>query len=84
MPELYVIEDLWTAHTYRVPLWVMCRGCGHVKEIKAYDLIKQSRDSDRKLFEVARRLKCRNCGQHKTALVPGIVDPEQARKPLPR
>ena len=84
MPEMYVIEDLWTAHTYRVRLWALCRGCGRVKEFAAYDLIKRSRDTDRKLYEVARLLKCKSCGRHKTMLVPGVVDPEQARKPLPR
>jgi hypothetical protein len=54
VPEMYVIEDLWTARTYRVRLWALCRGCGRVKEFAAYDLIKRSRDTDRKLYEIAR------------------------------
>jgi hypothetical protein len=84
MLETYVIEDPWTRYTYRVRLWALCRSCGRAKEFAAYDLINQSRDSDRKLYEVARLPKCKFCGRHKTVLVPGVVDPEQARKPLPR
>ena len=67
----YDIETLWEAHNARRTLWALCRRCGHVAAFMPYDLIKRSRTSDQKLWDVSRRLKCKNCGMHVTVLIPG-------------
>ncbi len=76
MDEGYGIEDLWQAHNARVTLWALCRRCGHVAGFRPYDLIRRSHNSDRKLWDVSRRLKCKSCQMHATVLIPG----DQARR----
>jgi len=84
MSDFYTVQDLWTAHSYRVRLWALCRRCGRTTELRPYDLLKKSKITDKKLHEVAKLLKCKSCGQHQSVLIPGVVDPEKARRAPPR
>ena len=64
------IETLWEAHGARKKLWVFCRNCGKAKLISPFSLIQKTRDADsRKLWMVAKRLKCRSCNLHAAVLI---------------
>ena len=77
--EKYPVETLWEAHNAGYGLWALCRACGHVARFDAYDLIKKTHDTDRQLWAVSKRLKCKPCGTHTTVLIPSAKPDWSAR-----
>ena len=65
------VNTLLEAHQRGFMLWLLCRYCGHVKGMEAFDALRRVRRSDRPLPEVARHFLCSKCNKHHCILIPG-------------
>jgi hypothetical protein len=67
------ISTLWECHSARKRLWVFCCNCGHVTHVSPYSLITKTKSSEGefvKLYQVAKRMRCRSCQHHAALLIP--------------